>query len=180
MKRYPLDVAVIIIGRNASAYVRQALQSLQAAEWAKYRHEVIYVDNASTDDTREMLREFPQVRTIFNQKNLGFCKAGNQAVAITGARHYLFLNDDTIVLGDAIVRLTRFLDETPDAGVVGARLLYPDLSEQWSGRRFPTPLNGLLGRRSLLTRVFPNANPVRSYLFKDQISGDVQIGRAHV
>ena len=167
------DVSVIIIGRNACAYVKQALESLQAAEWAGYLYEAIYIDNGSTDNTREMLAAFPHAQTIFNENNVGFCKAGNQGVAISRGRYYFFLNDDTIVLGDAIARLVAFMDETPDAGVVGARLLYPDMSEQYSGRRFPTPLNGLLGRRSLLTKVFPNAKAVRSYLFKDQITGDV-------
>jgi N-acetylglucosaminyl-diphospho-decaprenol L-rhamnosyltransferase len=166
------DVAVIIIGRNARDYVKNSLQSLQAAEWKRYSSELIYVDNGSTDGTHEMLREFPQVRAIFNEQNLGFCKAGNQAVAIAQSRYYFFLNDDTIVLGDAIARLIDLLDTTEGAGVAGARLLYPDMSEQWSGRRFPTPLNGILGRRSLLTRLFPNSAPVRRYLFKDQIRGE--------
>jgi len=166
------DVAVIIIGRNARDYVKQSLESLQAAEWRNYSYELIYVDNGSTDGTAEMLREFPDVRTIFNEQNLGFCKAGNQAVAISRSRYYFFINDDTIVLNEAVARLIDLLDTTDDAGVAGSRLFYADMSEQWSGRRFPTPLNGILGRRSLLTRLFPNARPVRRYLFKDQISGE--------
>ena len=166
------DVAVIIIGRNARDYVKQSLESLQTAEWKRYSYELIYVDNGSTDGTVEMLKQFPGVRTIFNEQNLGFCKAGNQAVAISRSRYYFFLNDDTIVLGDAVARLIDLLDTTEDAGVAGARLLYPDMSEQWSGRRFPTPLNGIFGRRSLLTRMFPNAGAVRRYLFKDQITGE--------
>src|SRR4051794_28004020 len=153
------DIAVILIGLNASDYLRQAVQSLLAAEWRNCTYELIYVDNGSRDNTREMMTEFPQVRTIFNNRNLGFCKAGNQGAAIADSRYLFFLNDDTIVLDDAVAMLKEFLDSTPGAGVAGSRLLYPDMSEQWSGRRFATPINGIFGRRSLLSRLFPNASP---------------------
>jgi N-acetylglucosaminyl-diphospho-decaprenol L-rhamnosyltransferase len=164
------DVAVILIGLNASHYVRQALQSLLAAEWHNCTYELIYVDNGSRDNTREMLTEFPQVRTILNDQNLGFCKAGNQGASIADSRYLFFLNDDTIVLDDAVVLLKELLDRTPGAGVAGSRLLYPDMSEQWSGRRFATPINGIFGRRSLLSRLFPNAAPVRKYVYKDEVA----------
>ena len=59
------DVAVIVVGLNASRYVRECFQSLADADWHSYSHEVIYVDNGSTDDTLAMLAEqFPSVQVL--------------------------------------------------------------------------------------------------------------------
>jgi GT2 family glycosyltransferase len=165
-------VAVVIVGRDAAAYVKQCVQSLARADWDGYTHEIVYVDNGSRDGSVEMLRAgFPEVKTIANPDNRGFCKAANQGAAVTGCRQLFFLNDDTIVLDDAIARLARLLDERPEAGAVGSRLLYPDFTEQWSGRRFPSPWNAVLGRRSALSRLLPNAKPLVDYLYKDRIQG---------
>ncbi|HTY24961.1 MAG TPA: glycosyltransferase, partial [Desulfomonilaceae bacterium] len=61
------DVAIIIVGLNACKYVREALQSLQVAEWKSYSHEVIYVDNRSTDDTLAVVHaDFPSIQIIAN------------------------------------------------------------------------------------------------------------------
>jgi N-acetylglucosaminyl-diphospho-decaprenol L-rhamnosyltransferase len=168
----PIDVAVVVVGRNASAFVKGCFGSLARAEWRDYTYETIYVDNASEDDTLAMLgREFPDVRVIANDTNVGFCPAANQGAALSNARHFFFLNDDTLVLGDAVPRLVDFLDRCPEAGTVGSRLLYPDLTEQWSGRRFPSPINAIFGRRSVLSRLLPNARPLVAYLYKDKLEG---------
>ncbi|MBN2241518.1 MAG: glycosyltransferase family 2 protein [Acidobacteria bacterium] len=164
------DVSVIIVGLNSCRYVREALESLQAAEWRSYSHEVIYVDNGSTDDTLAVLEErFPEVRVLANDSNLGFCRAANQGARIARCRHYFFLNDDTIVLKDAIPLLIDFLDRHPGIGVVGSRLLNTDYTDQWSGRKFPSPLNAIFGRRSVLSRWLPGAKPLTDYLCREQV-----------
>ncbi len=112
---------------------------------------------------------FPEVKVIANSRNLGFCKAANLGAAEADSRYYFFLNDDTVVRNDAICLLAEAIDERPGVGVVASRLLFPDLTEQYSGRRFPSVANGILGRRSLLTRVFPNSWPVADYLYKEQL-----------
>lgn len=171
------DVAVIIVGLNASAYVKQCLASLASAAWPHCTYEVIYVDNGSSDDTLAMLQEnFPDVTVLANHTNLGFCKAANQGARIANSRYYLFLNDDTMVQDNAIALLMEFLDQEPKAGVVASRLLNPDLSDQWSGRRFPSLANALLGRRSILSRFFPNARPLVAYLCRDQVQGTAPFG----
>jgi N-acetylglucosaminyl-diphospho-decaprenol L-rhamnosyltransferase len=166
------DIAVIVVGLNACAYIKQCMESLLRAVWRTYTYEVIYVDNGSTDNTLVMLQDnFPRVTVIANPTNVGFCKAANQGARIANSRHYFFLNDDTIVRDDAIAALAGFLEQTPEAGVAGSRLLNPDLSDQWSGRGFPSFANALFGRRSVLSRLFPNAKPLVDYLHKDQIQG---------
>jgi N-acetylglucosaminyl-diphospho-decaprenol L-rhamnosyltransferase len=168
------DIAVILVGRDSAFYLEQALRSLPASDWGGYTYEIIYVDNGSKDRTRAMLQnDFPEVKTILNASNFGFCKAANQGARIANSRFLFFLNDDTVVLDEGIRTLAEALDRDREISLIGSRLLYPDRSEQYSGRRFPTPLNGLLGRRSILTRLFPNAKTVRKYLFKDRLNGDL-------
>lgn len=163
-------VAVIIVGLNACQYVKECLESLASAEWREFSHEIIYVDNGSKDDTLNMLSAFPQVKVIANPTNLGFCPAANQGAAIANSRYYFFLNDDTLVLDDAIPLLIEFCEAVAEAGIVGSRLLNTDRTDQWSGRRFPSLMNALMGRRAWLSKLFPNTKSLRNYLCKDEIS----------
>jgi GT2 family glycosyltransferase len=164
------DIAVIVVGLNAREYVRGCFASLLEAKWSGRTYEIIYVDNGSTDGSVDMVRShFPAAKILVNDRNLGFCRAANQGAAIADSRYYFFLNDDTIVLDDAIPLLVEALENMPSAGVIGSRLLNPDRTDQWSGRRFPSVWNSVLGRRSVLSRFFPNAKPVAYYLCKDQL-----------
>jgi hypothetical protein len=167
------DIAVMLVGLNTRDYVKNCLESLARTDWCGYTHEIIYVDNGSADDSVELVRgEFPEVKVIANLENLGFCKAANQAAALANSRYHLQLNNDTLVYPDSAPLLAEFFDRTPDAAVAGARLLNPDLSDQWSARRFPSWVHAFFGRRSALSRWFPQAKPVREYLYKDQLRGE--------
>jgi len=165
------DIAVIIVGLNASPYVKACLESLRQTEWRHWTHEVIYVDNGSQDDTLAMLAaNFPMVRVLANSSNVGFCKAANLGAAMARSRYFFFLNDDAVLRNDSIGLLAEALEDTPGMGVIASRLVFPDLTEQYSGRRFPSIINGILGRRSVLTRVFPNSRPVSDYLYKQELN----------
>jgi N-acetylglucosaminyl-diphospho-decaprenol L-rhamnosyltransferase len=115
-------------------------------------------------------RDDPDVVVLANAANEGFCKAGNQGARRARGRHLLFLNDDTLIIEDAVARLVEWLDDHPQAGSIGSRLLNSDGTDQFSsGRRFTTPSAALFGRRSPLTRLFPDAPWARSYLMSDLI-----------
>jgi GT2 family glycosyltransferase len=164
------DIAVIIIGLNASRYVQECLTSLRRADWGRWTYEVIYVDNGSTDDTLAALETlYSDVKVIANPTNLGFCKAGNQGAAACDSNYYFFLNDDTLVEGYAVGMLADLFAKVPNLGVAISRLIFPDRTEQYSGRRFPSLANGFLGRRSILTRLVPNHKAVKRYLYKDEL-----------
>jgi GT2 family glycosyltransferase len=144
---------------------------LQAATWRSSTHEIVVVDNGSSDGTVSMLaRDCPDVVVLANQQNMGFCKAGNQGARRATGRHLLFLNDDTLIVGDAVAQLVEWLDDHPKAGSIGSRLLNTDGSDQFSsGRRFTTPSAALFGRRSPLTRLFPGAPWARAYLLSNLV-----------
>jgi N-acetylglucosaminyl-diphospho-decaprenol L-rhamnosyltransferase len=165
------DVAAIIISLNSRRYLRDCLDTLIRAPWRRVSREIIVTDNGSTDGTLELLAEsYPEVRVLANGVNVGFCKAANLAARQTAARYVLFLNDDILIQDDAVARLVEWMDAHPEAGMIGSRLLNPDGSDQFSsGRSFPTPSNALFGRKSVLTRLFPNARWARRYLLSDRV-----------
>ena len=163
-----IDIAVILVGMNSRKHLRECLHSLAKTEWRGHSHEVVYIDNASADGSLDMIRkEYPAVRVIANQENIGFCKACNQGAAAVDSRYIYLLNNDTVLFPDSIYPLAEFLDRTPNAGAAANRLLNTDLTDQWSARRFPTWSNALFGRRTFFGRLFPKTQIVKDYLYKD-------------
>ena len=92
---YRLKTAFIIVSWNVKEYVSQCIESIQ-----KYTHgndyEIIMIDNASNDGTIEFIQHrYPEVKTIANDKNVGFAAANNIAVKTTDADILAFTNPDT-------------------------------------------------------------------------------------
>ena len=154
-----LDVAIIIVSWNVRHYLADCLRSVMAElRYSKLRGKVWLVDNASTDGTIEFVETlFPNVNVIPNDENSGFGAGNNQgmrAAAEQEPRHYLLLNPDTLVRTGAIGKMVRHLDENPDVGMVGSRLVYGDGRLQHSAFAFP-------GLRQLLFEFWPL--PARLY-----------------
>ena len=120
------DVTVIIVSWNVAGVLSDCLDSL-APDRGKLSLEVLVVDNASSDDTLEMLRaRFPWVRVIANRENCGFAQANNQGIALARGRFLMLLNPDTIVAAGALRVLFDFLTSRPAAGAVGPYLPGPN------------------------------------------------------
>jgi len=141
------DVSVVIVNWNTKSLLGQCLASVEAGLEAEHRAEVWVVDNASSDGSADMVRaEFPDVHLIANRDNKGFARANNQALAQATGRYLLLLNSDCKVLDGAISALARFLDEHPQAGIAGCRLLNADGTVQRSAwRAFPTLASVVIG-----------------------------------
>jgi GT2 family glycosyltransferase len=140
-----IALSVIIVNWKSCDFLRKCVQTIEE-NTGNLNLEVIVVDNASYDGSGEMLaREFPSVTFIQNNKNQGYAYANNLGYQHSRGRNLLFLNPDTEVIGDALTRLTNVIETTPDAGVVGARLLNHDASLQMSCvQAFPSILNQVL------------------------------------
>src|SRR5262249_10866081 len=136
-------------------------------------YEIIVVDNGSTDGTPQMLAaDYPEVRLVANRGNAGYCRAGNQGAAIARGRHLMFLNDDTLMIDDALAALVEWADAN-GAAMIGSPWLNPVAPDQLSsGRRFTTPAAAFFGRKSALTRLFPHAPWARAYLMSDRLDSD--------
>lgn len=149
-----VDVSVIIVSYNTLDFLRDCLASL-ASESKHLSIETFVVDNASSDESVAMVRrDFPGVRLIANERNVGFARANNAAMRRASGRFILLLNPDTKPLPGSVREMTRFLDANPQAGYCGPTLLNGDGTHQPSARRFPTilssafSLSGLAERRS--------------------------------
>ncbi len=134
-----MNLAIIIVSWNVKNLLRDCLASLPAvAVWV--------VDNASTDGSAVMVRaEFPAVKLIAAETNLGFAGGNNAALRAMGfpgraddqPEAVLLLNPDTIVQPGALAGLMRFLQSRPDVGIVGANLSFGDGSFQHGAYGFP-------------------------------------------
>jgi N-acetylglucosaminyl-diphospho-decaprenol L-rhamnosyltransferase len=139
------DAAIVIVSYNTVDLLRACLGSIPEAV-APYSSEIYVVDNASTDGSAEMVAaEFPDVRLTASKTNLGFSGGNNLILETVEARHALLLNPDTEAHRGSLATLVRFLDEHPDAGAVGPKLLNSDGTLQRNGAKFPTVLRELLG-----------------------------------
>jgi len=140
-----IDVAVIIVSWNARDYLANCLRSVYAdLDQTSLSGRVWVVDNNSTDGTRELLEDvFPSTQLIVNGSNPGFGAANNQGMGAAVAnenhspRYFLLLNPDTLVRAGAIKGMVDCLDEMPEIGMVGPRLVYSDGRFQQSAFRFP-------------------------------------------
>lgn len=134
-----MELSVIVVSHNTRELLAGCLRSVLASLASGPSYEVIVVDNASRDGTVKMLEErYPQVRLLKNERNKGFAAATNQGLRESQGEYLLLLNSDTIVRRDALPQMVRFLAESPQAGVVGPKLLYPDGKFQHSAFTFPT------------------------------------------
>jgi len=118
--------------------------------------EVIVVDNASPEGGLEILAtQFPLVRIVRSDHNVGFAGANNLGFGHCVGRHILLLNPDTKLVGPAINTMLDRLKSLPDAGIVGCKLLNSDFSISTSSiQKFPTILNQLFNLEYLRLR-FP-------------------------
>ncbi len=118
-----MKLSVVIVNYNVRHFLDQCLQSVAKAV-SKIDAEVFVVDNNSVDGSVEMVREkFPWVQCIANRENTGFSKANNQAVTLSKGEYVLLLNPDTLVEEDTFEKCIRFMDDHPDAGGLGVKMI---------------------------------------------------------
>ncbi len=136
------DLSVIVVNWNVRDLLRDCLRSIERGR-GELTVEVIVVDSASADDSVAMVRaEFPWVRLIPCDENVGFPRGNNIGLREATGELLLLLNPDTVVLDDALGQLVAFLRANPDVGAVGPQLLNADGTVQSSRRRFPTAATG--------------------------------------
>lgn len=154
-----MDITVVIVNYNTGHLLPEVMRCLRAAT-EKLQLQVIVVDNASSDDSRRVLREMgAAVHVIENSVNVGFGRANNQAMQHARGRYILLLNTDAFIAADTLQKTYGYLEAHPECGLVGARLVGRDGSLQPSCRYFPTPWNQFLVRAGL-ARFFPGARLV--------------------
>ena len=169
------DLSIVIVNWNGRELVLDCLASIRDAKLG-LAAEVIAVDNASTDGSVEAIRrQFPEVRVVALDRNIGFAGGNNRGLECMRGRHALLLNSDTIVLRGALERCVAYLDDHPEVGVVGPQLLNPDRSKQNCIHNSPTVLSELFSQ-SLLRRLWPTRYPGRRVEYSAPIEVEAVLG----
>ncbi len=120
---FKYKISVIVVNYNVEFFLEQCLNSVKKA-LENVSGEVFVVDNNSIDGSVEMVRlKFPEINLIANKDNRGFSKANNQAIEISQGDYILLLNPDTVVEEDTFLKVISFMDNHPDAGGLGVRML---------------------------------------------------------
>jgi GT2 family glycosyltransferase len=183
-------LSVVIVSYNVAGFLDHCLDSVFRA-CLVFPHEVMVVDNSSTDNTVEMVRgKYPQVRLIDNPQNIGYSRANNQGIALSRGQYVLLLNPDTIVPHNALSISIKFLEGMPDAGLMSLKLVNADGSFQAACRRgFPTPLTSFY-RMVGLSLLFRQSRRFGQYNLTfldenatsevDAVCGAFMLGRASV
>lgn len=158
-----MQLSVIIVNYNVKFFLEQCLLSVHKAVEGM-EAEVLVVDNASTDGSREYLEpKFKNTCFTWNTENIGFGKACNQALKHASGEYILFLNPDTVVPEDCFTACLSFFNQTADAGALGIRML--DGSGKFlpeSKRSFPSPATSFY-KLSGLSYLFPRSKTFGRY-----------------
>ena len=201
-----LDLAIIIVNYNVCDLLRDCLKSVYASAGIA-GFEVCVVDNASPDDSAEMVAcEFPQVQLIRNTENIGYAAANNLGLKYFGfkdhpyaashptgtlrgqqshrdatrsavsnptgtlrsqqsapARYALLLNPDTVVPPDAFAEMIRLMDEHPELGISGPKLVRLDGSLDLACRRGFPSVEVSFWRLTKLSKIFPHSRRFGRY-----------------
>jgi N-acetylglucosaminyl-diphospho-decaprenol L-rhamnosyltransferase len=154
-----IDLSIVVVNYNTSHLLTELFASIARATQG-LSLQLIVVDNASTDASVAYLKKtlYP-VELVFNSKNVGFGRANNQALPLVRGRYVLLLNTDAFVSEDTFTKTIAFMDEHPDCGVLGVRLVGRDGALQPSCRYRPTVANIFLNKTGL-SRWFPSVRAV--------------------
>lgn len=165
MKR-KIDLSIIILNYNAGQFVVECLESVENADKGGLTLEIIVVDNASTDDSLEKLKELNKIRTfqlIENKENFGFARGNNVGLPKANGRYILFLNPDTLVNKDTLIFMVNFMDQNDKVGAATCKLELPGgRLDDAAHRGFPTPWNAF-SHFFGLENIFPNSRLFSGY-----------------
>lgn len=169
-----MKLSIVIVNYNVRHFLEQCLNSVSKAI-TNIQAEIIVVDNASMDDSVEMVHQmFPRIQLIASKENLGFSKANNLGVAHASGKYVLILNPDTIVEEDCLMKCLDFLENHTEAGALGVKMLDGGghfLPE--SKRGFPGLWNSFC-KMSGLYKLFPHSAFFNAYYLGQLSENEIQ------
>ena len=134
MESRGLDVSIIIVNYNTLKITAECIDSV-VEKTTGLDYEIILVDNASTDGSKEHFEKDARVRYFYQDENLGFGRANNYGLKYAQGRNILFLNPDTILVNNAVKMLSAYLDENPEVGACGGNLYDAQMMPAMSFKR---------------------------------------------
>lgn len=160
------DLRIIIATLNSEFLLERCLNSI-IKNTLRTSFEIVVIDNASIDNTLEMLQKsFPSVRVICNKKNIGIAPSRNQGIRNNKSRYVLFLDADTKIENRAIDKMVEFMDENPQVGICGSKLVSPNGDLQLTCRNYHNLLTPFL-RRATFLKIVRNSKLLNNFLMKN-------------
>ncbi len=153
-----VELSIIIISFNTKDLTAACIDSI-IKHPRGISYEIIVVDNASKDDSVDVLRKLKNnnLKIVANKENLGFSRANNIGIKQSSGRYVLFLNSDTVIPEKTFEYMVKFMDEQKDAGAATCFVRMPNGKlDDAAHRGFPTPWNAL-SHFSGLSKVFPDS-----------------------
>lgn len=148
------EISIIIVSYNTAECLQRCIAHLEKEKDAL---EIIVVDNASTDDSANLIKtKFPFVKLISNRVNEGFGSANNRGAEKASGKYLVLLNSDAFPKPGALSTALKKMQENPKIGIGGARLIDAKEIPQHSARSFPSVLNDFLRLSGLADR-FPDS-----------------------
>jgi len=152
-------LSIIIVTWNSDKEIEPCLNSI-----IKYNKnipvEIIIVDNASKDNTVNILKNYSVqidfIKLILNEDNKGFTEGNNQGIKIASGEFVLLLNPDTKVTENSLIKLIESLATSGTMGAIAPQLLNEDLTIQPSVRTFPRYWD-MFCELTLLSKIFPRS-----------------------
>ena len=133
-----ISFSIILANYNGSFFLEDCLKSIQNIVVCGDNYEVIIIDNASTDDSVNLIKnKFPSFKLICSQVNLGFGKANNLGVKHSQGDRILFLNTDTVLVENTPKILSDYLNQYKEIGIISPRITFRDGSYQLSCGKLP-------------------------------------------
>lgn len=178
-----IDLSIIILNYNTKKVTMDAIKSIEKnypEEVKSGLYQVIVADNASPDESLSAFHEYKkdteikEFYVVDNKKNVGFAAGNNKAIPFAKGKYILFLNPDTIVHGETLSHMIRFMDTHSDAGAATCKIELPSGGmDEASHRGFPTPWNAF-SHFSGLEKMSP-----KSQLFGGYIQGFKNLKTIH-
>ena len=151
-------LSIVIANYNGCDMLYDCIKSIYKNP-CRYSSEIIVVDDASSDESCDMVKNnFPDVILLRNEVNLHYSRSNNRGIEIARGKYICMLNNDTLILPEAMNIMIDFLEAHPKVGIAGSKLLNEDGSLQPSVKALPSIRTAFFGDRSPLSRWFPN-NP---------------------
>ena len=156
-----MDVSIIIVNYNTKELTNQCINSIYEKTLGVI-YEIILVDNASSDGSKEFFENDNRIKYLYSKENLGFGRANNLALKTAKGRNILFLNPDTILINNAVLYLSNFLDNNDKIGACGGNLYTRDFQPNYSYEMFYPSIIKEINRLifNLISRVFYRNNGV--------------------
>ena len=148
-------IDIVIVNYKSTDYLLKCLKSLYDSI-TDISVKVFVYDNDSKNGVDRVSTAFPKVHLTKNIFNMGFSKAANKSLKQGTAPYVLILNPDTIIKDGFLKLILQYIENNPDVGIVGPKILNTNGSLQGSARAFPTSCMVFFGRNSFLTKWFPN------------------------